>query len=247
MQHESTTANDVLVSRTLISSATILILAIVLLALGTGAQIPQENARTFLLWGCFGLSAYLILELAARYKSVRQYLRNQTAILHKLDQLITTDFTIQFVQRDTSMASPPGLHRKAQECEGRHLLVIDDEPHVAKLIARMLKGEGIPVRSCALPEEALELARDAMAILCDVHLAGVEGTDLVRSIRQDGYIGPIIMMSGDSARSTVKESLDAGIDDYLIKPFKRQALLQRVRRVISADAGSARGSHRVPT
>ncbi|HLJ11612.1 MAG TPA: HDOD domain-containing protein, partial [Planctomycetaceae bacterium] len=87
----------------------------------------------------------------------------------------------------------------------KHLLVIDDEEPIVKMISLMLQSQEVAVRSCSLAEDALQLARNAFAVLCDVHLGGVSGIEVVRSLRQQGFAGPIIMMSGDRSRSTVEE------------------------------------------
>ncbi len=235
MKKTSTIADSGSTVRPLVSRATVLILAVVLLTLGIGARLGTQNARIYLLWGSFGLSVYLVLEAAAKYRSFRKRVKTSTALVHKLDQFVTTDYTIQFVRRDPCCNSAAGAAEKTESSAPRYLLVVDDEPQVCKLTARMLENAQIPVRTCALAEEALELAHDAIGILCDVHLAGTEGPDLVHRLRQHGYSGPIIMMSGDSTRSTVKESLDAGSDDYLVKPFEQQSLLRRVRRLIPVE------------
>jgi CheY-like chemotaxis protein len=117
-----------------------------------------------------------------------------------------------------------------------HLLVIDDEPQLGKMIKAMLRPDGIKVRSCEGPDEALPLAAGAFAILCDVHLGSVEGMEVVRELRRQGYTGPIIMMSGDRTRSTVEQSIEAGIDDYLVKPFDRRLLLAKLQRHLPVAA-----------
>lgn len=114
----------------------------------------------------------------------------------------------------------------------RHVLVIDDEPRLRQMITQMLQPEGISVRSCEKAEEAVPLSAGACAILCDVHLGTEEGMDVVRELRRSGYAAPIIMMSGDRTRTTVEESIDAGINDYLVKPFDRRLLISKLKRHI---------------
>ncbi|HVC98363.1 MAG TPA: response regulator [Pirellulales bacterium] len=240
----TTLADGTLASPRHVSRATILILAVVLLAMGVGARLPEEQSGVELLWGGFGLTAYLILELAARYKSSRRDVKNRSRVMHKLDQIVTTDFAIKFVRRHASAESGANVGENALQSAQRYLLVIDDEPQVRDLITRMLKTEGIAVRSCESLEGALELAPGAVGILCDVHLAGIDGADVVRRLRHEGYSGHVIMMSGDSDLSTVKESLTAGIDDYLIKPFEKQALLQRVRRLVAVEQDARESADR---
>ncbi len=234
----TTPTDDQSPARPFVSRTTILILAVVLLAMGVGTRLPDEGSGVFLLWGGFGLTCYFLLELTAKYKSLRKDVKNRSRLRHKLDQIVTTDFTFKFVRRHTNRASAANGAENFEPFAQRYLLVIDDEPQVRDLITRMVQSEGIASRSCATLDEALELAPAAMGILCDVHLAGIDGADVIRRLRQEGYSGHVIMMSGDAARSTVRESLSAGIDDYLIKPFEKQALLQRARRLVAIDQDS---------
>src|SRR5258708_35975737 len=85
MASTSTTADSGSTERPLVSRSTVLILAVVLLAIGIGAQLGEQNARLYLLWGWFGLSVYLVLEGAAEYRSFRQKAKSSTEIMHKLD------------------------------------------------------------------------------------------------------------------------------------------------------------------
>lgn len=78
--------------------------------------------------------------------------------------------------------------------------------------------------------DAVRLAPDAQAILCDVHLAGEDGRDVVRTLKQSGSKIPFIMVSGDCTRRTIEECVNLGIDDYLIKPFSPLALLTKLEK-----------------
>jgi CheY-like chemotaxis protein len=239
MENDTNIAEGAIRPRPLLSRATILILALVLLSMGAGAQLSHDHGSSLLKWGGFGLVAYLALELAARFRSLRECFQSQSTASRKLNQLEMTDLAIQFGRRKSTGEAQPQPPGEACPTAPKFALVIDDEPQVAKLIKRMLTTEGILVRSCERAQEALELAHDAICVLCDVHLAGVHGADVVRSLRQHGYSGPVVMMSGDSRRSVVEGSLGAGIDDYLIKPFDEQTLLKRVRRLVDSEAVAA--------
>ena len=74
------------------------------------------------------------------------------------------------------------------------------------------------------------LAPGAQAILCDVHLAGEDGRDVVRTLKQSGSKIPFIMVSGDCTRKTIEDCVNLGIDDYLIKPFSPLALLTKMEK-----------------
>lgn len=90
------------------------------------------------------------------------------------------------------------------------------------------------MRFCLETEAALPLAESACAVLCDVHLGVEKGADAARMFRSRGFTRPIILMSADWARQTVTESIAAGINDYLVKPFDRQSLLAKLQRHVPA-------------
>lgn len=109
-----------------------------------------------------------------------------------------------------------------------YLVVIDDEPVIVRLITRMLSSHGIQIVSCTDVATLSELARDALVILCDVHLGRESGIDYIRWLRDLEITTPVIMISGDRRRSTVVESMDVGVAAYLPKPFDQQTLLKKL-------------------
>ncbi len=129
-----------------------------------------------------------------------------------------------------SVAQVAGTPAPTAEPFPGHLLVIDDDAALGKMIAAMLQTDGITVLACQEPHDALPLIEGAFAILCDAHLRGAEGADVVRDLRSREYARPIIMMSGDRTRSTVEQSIKSGINDYLLKPFDRKLLLAKLQR-----------------
>jgi len=112
--------------------------------------------------------------------------------------------------------------------ESPYIVVVDDEPTIPRLIARMLSHRGIHVAECAHFAQVAPLAENAVAILCDVHLGRESGIDFVRQLRDLGIRTPVIMMSGDRRRGTVMESIGAGIAAYVPKPFDQQTLLSKL-------------------
>jgi HD-like signal output (HDOD) protein/DNA-binding response OmpR family regulator len=111
-----------------------------------------------------------------------------------------------------------------------YLLVIDDEPQFLNLVESILTPVGMKTASARSITEAVRLAPGAHAILCDVHLAGEDGRDVVRTLKQSGSKIPFIMVSGDCTRKTIEDCVNLGIDDYLIKPFSPLALLTKMEK-----------------
>ena len=202
--------------------------------MGVGAHLPTDRAGNCLIWGSYGLFAYLVLEVTAKYRHWRKYFETREKSGQKLDQWITTDLAIRSMGHDRLTDSA----RRTIESwlpAHRHLLVIDDDRENSKAIRALLDSLKIRVLCCSQSAEAIELSRNAAAVLCEANLQETTGTNLVRELRRSGYLGPVIMMSGDSTRATIDASIVAGIDDFLIKPFSPETLFCRLRRLVVAS------------
>jgi two-component system OmpR family response regulator len=114
------------------------------------------------------------------------------------------------------------------------LLVVEDEPKLAALVARGLREEGYAVDVAERGEDALWMAHAAPydAILLDVMLPGADGFDVCRRLRSEAVWSPILMLTARDAVGDRVTGLDAGADDYLPKPFAFDELLARVRALV---------------
>ncbi len=110
------------------------------------------------------------------------------------------------------------------------VIVIDDEPYIGQIITQYLSGFPLEVKCYESPPEASHLTPDVATILCDVHLQGKSGIEVVRELRATGYTRPIMMISADRTRNTVLSSIEAGIIDYISKPLSKAALLEKFRK-----------------
>jgi two-component system OmpR family response regulator len=111
------------------------------------------------------------------------------------------------------------------------LLVVEDEEKLAQLLARGLREEGHAVDVSGRGEDALWMARAVPydAIVLDVMLPGLDGLATCRTLRAEELWTPVLLLTArDSVESRV-EGLDAGADDYLVKPFSFEELLARLR------------------
>ena len=114
----------------------------------------------------------------------------------------------------------------------KKILVIEDEPNVAAFISQGLQESGYKVFVAYDGTKGLELLRqkEIDLVVLDIILPGMDGLEVAKRIRQLGYESlPIIMLTALGTTENIVKGLDAGADDYLIKPFKFKELLARIR------------------
>jgi two-component system KDP operon response regulator KdpE len=112
----------------------------------------------------------------------------------------------------------------------RHILVVDDEPQITRVLRTALTAHGYDVRVAHDGESALEMMRDwhPDLVVTDLAMPNIDGVELCRQIRRASEI-PIIVLSVRDQEKTKIEALDAGADDYVTKPFSVDELMARVR------------------
>jgi two-component system OmpR family response regulator len=111
------------------------------------------------------------------------------------------------------------------------VLVVEDELQMARLIRRGLLKEGLAVDIAASGEDSIWMvgAVDYDAIVLDVMLPGIDGFETCRQIRANGGRAPVLMLTARDSVDDRVAGLDAGADDYLVKPFAFAELLARLR------------------
>ena len=114
------------------------------------------------------------------------------------------------------------------------ILLVEDEPVAAALLARGLREHAYAVDVAADGPAALDLAgaNDYDLIVLDVLLPGVNGLDVCSRLRADGVAVPILMVTARGGPDQRVEGLDAGADDYLPKPYHFPELLARIRALL---------------
>src|SRR5262249_909639 len=117
--------------------------------------------------------------------------------------------------------------------EQRRILIVDDEPQIARVLRRSLTSHGYEVQVAAEGEEALatfELWKPDV-VVTDISMPNMGGLELCRRLRRVSTV-PIIVLSAKGEESIKVEALDAGADDYVTKPFGMDELLARMRVVL---------------
>lgn len=114
------------------------------------------------------------------------------------------------------------------------LLVVEDDKNLCDTMAFHLKKEGYEVDTCYRGDDADYYFSQGThdAIILDRMLPGVDGLHLVEEIRNHGGVIPIIMVTAMNGINDRIDGLDAGADDYLIKPFAMEELLARIRALL---------------
>jgi two-component system, OmpR family, response regulator MprA len=124
------------------------------------------------------------------------------------------------------------------------ILVVDDERAVRDSLRRALELQGYDVDLASDGAEALErLAGNGQpdAVVLDILMPGIDGLEVCRQIRRRGYSIPVLMLTARDAVGDRVEGLDAGADDYVVKPFALEELLARIRALLRRGSPSTDG------
>jgi two-component system KDP operon response regulator KdpE len=113
------------------------------------------------------------------------------------------------------------------------ILVVDDEPRVARLVRHTLGPAGFRVEAAADGESGIAAirAQEPTLVLLDVLMPGADGVEVCRRVREFSDV-PIIMLTGLGREPDRISGLEAGADDYVVKPFSPNELIARVRAVL---------------
>ncbi len=113
------------------------------------------------------------------------------------------------------------------------ILVVDDEPQIRRVLRSTLTSQGYVITDAKTGEEALESVRKNKPdlVLLDVNMPGMGGIEACREIRRSSD-APIIMLTVRNAERDKVLALDAGADDYVVKPFGIEELLARIRAAL---------------
>lgn len=113
------------------------------------------------------------------------------------------------------------------------ILIVDDEPQIRRVMRSTLSSHGYAIAEAKSGEEALEWMRKEQPdlVLLDVNMPGMGGLEVCREIRRSSN-APIIMLTVRHAERDKVMALDAGADDYVVKPFGIEELLARIRAAL---------------
>jgi DNA-binding response OmpR family regulator len=114
------------------------------------------------------------------------------------------------------------------------VLLVEDETEIVSPLVKMLEREGYAVDQATTGKDAIRSAtkHDHDIVILDLGLPDMDGLDVCRRLRHDGYQGAVLMLTGRTRELDRVVGLDAGADDYLAKPFGLAELLARLRALL---------------
>ncbi|HOG00786.1 MAG: Transcriptional regulatory protein SrrA [Firmicutes bacterium ADurb.Bin248] len=121
--------------------------------------------------------------------------------------------------------------------ENNTILVIDDDKNILAIIGMYLKKEGYGVATCERGDAALKAFHEAQPalVVLDVMLPGMDGWSVLEKLRAQSAV-PVIMLTAKGDTMDRIQGLDAGADDYIVKPFEAKELLARIKAVLRRSA-----------
>jgi DNA-binding response OmpR family regulator len=113
------------------------------------------------------------------------------------------------------------------------VLLIDDDPDLAMMLRTLLRGQDFQIRAVFTGEEGIEECKASPpdVIILDLLMPGMDGWDVCEQIREFSDV-PILILSALGSPGSVARALDAGADDYLIKPVHASLLASRLRTLV---------------
>ena len=120
------------------------------------------------------------------------------------------------------------------------VLIIEDEKNLREQLQQQLQTDGYTVDSSSDGKDGLYLASEYPidAAIIDLGLPGMSGLDIIRQLRQQGKTLPILILTARGRWQDKVEGLEAGADDYLVKPFQMEELQARVKALLRRATGT---------
>ena len=119
------------------------------------------------------------------------------------------------------------------------VLLVEDDPAMAKSLELMLKTASMVVDTTDLGEDGLEIGKlyDYDIIILDLNLPDMDGLEVLRRLRDARVETPVLILSGQTEAETKVKGLGTGADDYLTKPFDKAELMARIQAIVRRSQG----------
>lgn len=128
-----------------------------------------------------------------------------------------------------------------------HVLVVDDEPNIRRVLGTLLEQAGFAATRAESGNQALDLVRslDPDLVITDLKMPGIDGMELLRRLQQSFPEIPVVMLTAHGTVANAVEAMKCGALDFLTKPFEKQQVVDLVGKAL-AQASSARREYRGP-
>ena len=116
-----------------------------------------------------------------------------------------------------------------------HILVVDDHPMTRNMVRAILRGVGfahVTVAESAFQAQSILTEKGADFIICDWNMPGMTGFEFLSLVREQSETMPFLMLTAEAYQENVQAAIDAGVTDYVIKPFTADVLLNKVQGAI---------------
>jgi two-component system response regulator AtoC len=139
--------------------------------------------------------------------------------------------------QDWNQVAWDGQDAVSMELAGR-ILIVDDDPHFLRVLARILSGENFLVASAGGAGDALELIKSAHfdLVISDLRMPECDGLSLLEALRHGGNKVPVIILTAYGEVDTYLAAMNAGAAEYLNKPIQSDELLRIVRSCLRVRA-----------
>ena len=120
------------------------------------------------------------------------------------------------------------------------LLLIEDDPHLSELITKVLGVKGFAVDTCELADEASCALKDGIfdVVILDLGLPDQDGMTVLQEMRQGGNATPVLILTSRDGLKDRVNGLNAGADDYVLKPFEMEELIARIKALLRRPGGA---------
>jgi len=137
--------------------------------------------------------------------------------------------------QDWNQVAPDGQEAAGMERTSR-ILIVDDDPHFLRVLARILSGENFQVTPAGGACDALELLKSTQfdLVISDLRMPECDGLNFLESLRQGGSSVPVIILTAYGEVDSYLAAMNAGATEYLNKPIQSEELLKTVRNCLRA-------------
>ncbi|MDR2531275.1 MAG: response regulator [Oscillospiraceae bacterium] len=161
----------------------------------------------------------------------------QSLVIDFLKAVSALSIDLQMVEHQVSPAPPPQVPKQTKSTNN-NILAVDDANFFLMTIKAMLQCSGYKVTCINTGAAALNYLKNNSPglFILDIEMPEMDGYELARKIRGAGHSAPIIFLTGNSKKDSVIKAIQAGANDFIVKPVNKDQLLERLGKYIKLEA-----------